>query len=88
MPIAEERPRFPGTLHGKKARDREMTDSEYEHNLAYCPSCGAEVYLYAERCPECGDYISPTLRRKRRRLWIPIVALIVLAAFFLLILRL
>jgi hypothetical protein len=24
-----------------------------------CPSCGLEVYEDAERCPICGDYITP-----------------------------
>jgi len=23
-----------------------------------CPNCGAEIYEEAERCPECGDYVT------------------------------
>jgi hypothetical protein len=29
-------------------------DDEY-----FCPSCGANVYEDCERCPSCGDYITP-----------------------------
>ena len=29
-------------------------DDEY-----FCPSCGANVYEDCDRCPSCGDYITP-----------------------------
>jgi hypothetical protein len=46
-----------------------------------CPHCGADVYEFLEKCPQCGDYVnrtdSPTTRHPR---WIPITALIILAS--------
>ena len=58
-----------------------MSTDDPGSDVAYCPRCGAEVYLYANRCPRCGDYITPTLQRKGARLWIALVALVTLAAF-------
>ncbi|MFW6159207.1 MAG: hypothetical protein ACOC8E_07610 [Planctomycetota bacterium] len=63
-----------------------MAEPDYEDDTACCPKCGAEVHLYANRCPHCGDYITPTLRRKGSRLWVAVVAVIALAAFLWLLL--
>jgi len=30
-----------------------------ETPTAACPACGAEVYEDADRCPACGQYITP-----------------------------
>jgi hypothetical protein len=39
-----------------------------------CPSCGRDVYADAERCPSCGDYVTPlagaAARRKAPWVWI------------------
>lgn len=32
-------------------------DEEEETAVLPCPSCGAEVYEDAERCPVCGEFI-------------------------------
>jgi len=32
-----------------------------ESLTAPCPACGAEVYEDADRCPACGEFISPRL---------------------------
>lgn len=63
-----------------------MSTDDPGGDAAYCPRCGAEVYLYANRCPQCGDYITPTLQRKGRRIWLAIIAIITLAAFLYLML--
>jgi predicted amidophosphoribosyltransferase len=56
-----------------------MADS-HDDDLAWCPECGAEVHLYANRCPACDQYITPTLRRPWHRWWMPVVGLITLIA--------
>ena len=63
-----------------------MSNREHDDDGAYCPDCGAEVYLYADRCPECGNYITPTLQRRGRRLFLAVIALLTLAAFLCLVL--
>ena len=63
-----------------------MSTHTPDDDLAYCPKCGAEVYLYAERCPACGNYITPTLRRRGSGVLLAAVALITLIAFLWLIL--
>jgi predicted amidophosphoribosyltransferase len=63
-----------------------MADDAHDDDLAWCPECGAEVYLDANRCPACERYITPTLRRRGSRLWIAAVALVTLAAVLYLIL--
>ena len=53
-----------------------------DDDLAYCPDCGAEVYLHANQCPHCGNYITPTLGGKGggRSLLFAVIAVIALAA--------
>jgi predicted amidophosphoribosyltransferase len=61
--------------------------SDCDDDLGRCPHCGAEVYLYADRCPACGDFITPELRpRRSRRFFIVLAA--ALAALLLWLLRL
>jgi hypothetical protein len=33
-----------------------------DSDLYQCPNCGAGVYEDCERCPACGDYITPKPR--------------------------
>jgi hypothetical protein len=40
-------------------------DDDDESDVLPCPSCGAEVYEDAERCPSCGEYLT----RRRLRAW-------------------
>lgn len=40
-----------------------------------CPSCGAQIYEDADRCPKCGKYV--TIGEPRRGVLWKIVALIV-----------
>jgi predicted amidophosphoribosyltransferase len=66
-----------------------MSSNGDEEETGFCPHCGAEVYLYADRCPVCGDYITPTSERAGVRRWralvLAIIALITLVAFLFLI---
>ena len=61
----------------------EFQDAEPE--LLPCPSCGVEVYEETQRCPHCGEWITPLAAsaRSRSRLWIiaAILALIAIIAF-------
>ncbi|QDV34785.1 zinc-ribbon domain-containing protein [Tautonia plasticadhaerens] len=43
----------------------EDEEDDGETAVLPCPSCGAEVYEDAERCPSCGDFIA----RRRLRGW-------------------
>jgi hypothetical protein len=35
-------------------------DEEDETETFPCPVCGADVYEQSERCPMCGEYVSPS----------------------------
>lgn len=57
----------------------------------FCPDCGEEIWDQAAACPACGSILGETASRhplagRARRLWIVIVAVIVLIAFALAIL--
>jgi len=39
--------------------DDEYSDSGDSSETLPCPECGADVYEDAERCPACGQYITP-----------------------------
>jgi hypothetical protein len=57
------------------------TSSDDDDTTIPCPHCGAEIYDDAERCPECGEYLShenaPTTSNKPW--WIVIGVLFCLA---------
>ena len=67
-----------------------MSQSDCDDDIAYCPDCGAEVYLHADRCPACGNYITPTVRpkasQKGRAALLALIAIVTLAAFLYLML--
>jgi hypothetical protein len=76
--------------------DEGPSDDDLERfsgETAYCPHCGAEIWDQAEFCPECrqaigNDLLSrPPVEAWVHRRWYVAVALIVLAALLLLILR-
>lgn len=59
--------------------DFEPDDDEADDEAdCTCPNCGASVYEDAERCPHCGDYITPvsTSRFGAGSRWIVIVAVL------------
>ena len=52
--------------------------------FAPCPYCSALIYEDAERCPECGKYISEedAPSRPPKWVWITVVICVVLIFFF------
>ncbi len=40
-------------------------DDDEETSVVPCPSCGADVYEEADRCPHCGSFIDPTAAPRR-----------------------
>jgi predicted RNA-binding Zn-ribbon protein involved in translation (DUF1610 family) len=79
MPQQREREISMVELHDEDD-DREMPDPSDQDDddsdgastdTIDCPSCGREVYEQAERCPNCGSYISRDAAvRRRPPLWI------------------
>lgn len=52
-----------------------------EEPTILCPNCRAEIWEEAERCSECGEYISDEARIDRRTLlprWIMLTAILCL----------
>lgn len=64
---------------------RDLEDDETAEELAaemICPSCGAAVIEDAQKCPHCGDWITPVHpggRGMKRWLLLAAVALMLLA---------
>ena len=55
------------------------TSDPDEDATAPCPACGAEIYDDAERCPECGHYLSrEDAPRAKVPLWIIVGAILCL----------
>jgi endogenous inhibitor of DNA gyrase (YacG/DUF329 family) len=55
------------------------TSAPDDDATAPCPHCGAEIYDDAERCPECGGYVSrEEAPPARRPLWVIVGAVICL----------
>lgn len=46
---------------GPDDRDADLFDEG--DGLAACPACGAELYIDAEKCEECGEWLSAEHRR-------------------------
>ena len=60
-------------------------DSDDEES-ASCPECGATVYEFLDKCPNCGYWLSDADRRAAypsatKPLWLRVTAVIVLLAF-------
>lgn len=60
--------------------DREFPDDEDEdgEETVPCPYCLRPVYEDAERCPECGHYLSREDRPSRRPWWLVVGVLVCL----------
>lgn len=76
-----------GVDSGPDDRDADLFDEG--DGLAACPECGAELYVDAERCEECGVWLTAEHRRGGERptwkAWV--IALALLAFVLLLIFR-
>lgn len=63
----------------------DLDDAEAdEPELVPCPACGQEIYELAERCPQCGEWISPSARGSRPRSRLLLILAVVLIVLVLL----
>lgn len=60
------------------SHDHESLDprEEAEEGLMPCPYCLAAIYDDAERCPQCGEYLSREDGPSRKPRWILVTALV------------
>lgn len=59
-----------------KPDGEESEDYSSEAGELWCPKCGAVMYADADRCPSCGDYVTPGARRSP--LWIRAAAILLI----------
>lgn len=67
--------------------DGEFEDDSERSETVVCPACGADVYEDAEKCPLCGDWITPQLSGRAAPplyRWGAVVLLAVIAALIIL----
>ncbi len=62
--------------------DEEDLDDDFDEDSdeTACPACGSPVYEDAEKCPHCGQWITPLSgaeRRSRTWLWPILVAVLI-----------
>ena len=66
---------------GPQSVDLDEFGYESESDTLPCPSCGCEVYEDADRCPACGEYISPRwAQTSNQSTWLLAAAVIAIAA--------
>ncbi len=46
-----------------------------------CPGCGASVYEETQKCPHCGDWITPHAAAARFPMWVRAVSVVVVFCF-------
>ena len=83
--------------HSTMAIDEGPSEEDLDRlsdETGYCPTCGAEIWDEAPVCPKCrAAVVGGTLRRPPmqdwfQRRWFAVIAIIVLLAFLILMLRL
>ena len=63
--------------------DESDQDSDEESGTLPCPKCGEEVWEEAERCPHCGEHITPGAAANRKPWWVIVAAILALLAVLL-----
>ena len=63
--------------------ESEMDYSD-EPDLAVCPHCRKMIYEESERCPHCGEYVTPGAKPLSGWAWI-VIGLMILALILLLL---
>jgi predicted RNA-binding Zn-ribbon protein involved in translation (DUF1610 family) len=63
--------------------DESDQDSGEESGTLPCPNCGEDVWEEAERCPHCGEYITPGIGSDRKPWWVIVAAILALLAVLL-----
>jgi predicted amidophosphoribosyltransferase len=67
--------------------------ARFNNDSGYCPECGETIYDQAEICPACHAYIGghtlnrPPVAKRFEQRWIALVAIVVLLAFLLIVIR-
>ena len=46
-----------------------MDFDEDDLGTAPCPSCGRSMFIDADRCPNCGDYVTPGALKRSGLSW-------------------
>ncbi len=59
--------------------EEDLVEPDVEDQFLPCPSCGAMVFEDAEKCPRCGDWITPFSGGDRLH-WVWLVAAVLAAA--------
>lgn len=85
MPQCDDDPdeEFADEYENETDEDPAFEDTEVlDHESAYCPDCGAEVWDSVEVCPKCFAYLGgntlarPRLDERLRHRWIALVAIV------------
>lgn len=50
-------------------QERDLVDDDEGTETVPCPSCRREIAEFAERCPHCGDWVTPGAGPARRPAW-------------------
>jgi len=57
------------------------SDDDCEAELLFCPRCGKSVYEETQKCPHCGDWITPTYKNAHtKRGWFLVIVLLLVFA--------
>ncbi len=59
--------------------ERDLSDDEADTPTLPCPHCGKPVFEFVDRCPYCGDWITPSVAG-RKNPWLVLLVFIVVAA--------
>lgn len=71
---------------GPDPTDQDDSDGDDQDLLTPCPNCRNMMYDDTERCPNCGEWVSPP-GTQRLPLWAIVTAVVCLAVFIFLALR-
>ncbi len=62
--------------------ESDQDDEDDPSDVVTCPRCGREVYEHADRCPHCGEYVTPGTASSRPW-WVIVAAILTLLAILL-----
>ena len=65
--------------------DPDWGDDDEDNEVLACPSCRKPVYEDTEKCPHCGDWITPVYPQAGSKRMLTVVVVVLLVAALLLI---
>jgi uncharacterized paraquat-inducible protein A len=71
-------------LFDEDIEDADFGDDDADADLMTCPNCRAEVHEDTQKCPHCGDWITPQYPGELRKRWIWTAAAVLVVIAFLL----